>query len=344
MPKQKTFKSTFPAAAISAKKADELIKKIAGMDAKAIKSLRADTKTLSGMNTKDLLRVGDALQKRWRRFSRSPIPIPKPKDDGRWLNRTSRDASVIKVDNDGRPVKQSAEVDPQLYTPAIDPLGELRGQVSSAELLEFVLDRAETEAGKFILDENGEPIPPNREQEIFANDMYDHALEIRKLVDSFSSGKKSSFTQTATRIYAPASYDRDRALSSPWAFDRLDKLVFSEREVAQTLTFEAMQFGAALQRANVWPQIQEFESWWSRKANDAKKAKAEERRQICRDEAMKYAKEGTTIRQAVIGIRKFIVAHGLFKKDKIPSDGAIRDYIEDLFPMRLKTKPATTNS
>lgn len=92
-------------------------------------------------------------------------------------------------------------------------------------------------------------------------------------------------------------------------------MAFSEREVVQTGMFEAMQFAVKLDPANRWPGIQEFESWWSRNANDAKKAKTEERRQICCDQAIKYKDGGgTSIRQAIIHARKFIVDKNSLRK------------------------------
>jgi hypothetical protein len=103
------------------------------------------------------------LQEQRRRLREKHIPKPK-RDDGRWLNRTSRDASVIKVDNDGRPIKVTSEVDPELATTAVDSLDELRGQVSSAKLFEFVLGRAETEAGNVSLTEEGGAVRINHRE------------------------------------------------------------------------------------------------------------------------------------------------------------------------------------
>ena len=66
------------------------------------------------------------LQEQRRRLREKYILKPK-RDDGRWLNRTSRDASVIKVDNDGRPIKVTSEVDPELATTAVDSLDGVAG-------------------------------------------------------------------------------------------------------------------------------------------------------------------------------------------------------------------------
>jgi hypothetical protein len=192
-------------------------------------------------------------------------------------------------------------------------------QANAAELLEFVLDRAEKTV-----------------EGVFKTDISIHVPKIRKLLDSFSSKNKSR--------YAPASRI---PLSAPWEF-LLSKSALSEKEVAVTLTFAAMHFGAVLEKANLWPGFQEFEDWKaalkrnSSKANKAKRAKSDERQRFERDLAKEHVAAGRSPTKAAKLIREQMKQlKSSHPSLSIRSARTIFEDVKDLFPMPLRTKPAT---